>query len=111
MMTIFILLLVTLFALLYFSAKGLERKNRRLQERFRQSSEEQFRQIQEANSFRITLADKLIEMRESPLTTYADWKEILPVCEYADEFYDRTHQCQSLIRLATFVRSSLRTRK
>ncbi len=104
MMAIFTGLLIFFVVLLSFLAitRTLERRNQQLEERFRRA--------EEADFFRNTLAYKLVEMVNSPLTTCADWSEILPMCEYADELSDRTHQRQGFPRLATFVQQQMAKR-
>lgn len=98
-MNIFTLFLVIFVVLLSLKARTLKRKNQQLQERFRRAENTDF--------FRNTLAEKLIEMAKSPLTTCADWSEILPMCEHADELYGRTYQCHNFIRLVTFVQQQM----
>ena len=99
MMAIFTFLLIAFAVLLFLRGRSLKRKNQQLQERFRRE--------EEADFYRNTLAEKLFEMAKSPLTTHADWREMLPMGEYADWLYGQTHRDQKFIRLAPFVQQQM----
>ncbi len=41
--------------------------------------------------FHCDLGSKILEMLDDPFTIESDWKNILPICKYADEWFERTH--------------------
>ena len=45
----------------------------------------------QATYFHCDLSDKIREMLDNPFTMESDWRAILPVCRYADEWFARTH--------------------
>ena len=48
-------------------------------------------QARQARCFHYDLNDKIIEMIESPFTMDSDWREILPICRYSDEWLIKTN--------------------
>jgi hypothetical protein len=58
--------------------------------------------------FHCDMSSKVMELLESPFTDYSDWKEILPICEQADELFERTHpSIKTFYRLARAVRHQM----
>jgi hypothetical protein len=48
---------------------------------------------------------KIVELLENPCTMESDWREILPLCKYSDEWFAKTHPyIKNFSRKEDFVR-------
>ncbi len=45
----------------------------------------------QSTCFKNDLGEKIFQMRSNPFTNEADWRALLPVCQYVDEWYAETH--------------------
>ncbi len=48
----------------------------------------------QAFQFHCDLWYKIHTMNDDPFVSDADWQKLLPICQYADEWYARTHPNQ-----------------
>jgi hypothetical protein len=61
----------------------------------------------QAQSFLWSMWDKIQEMERDPFTSEADWKKLLPICKYADEWFKQTHPHMNFLSREKIVKSMM----
>jgi hypothetical protein len=55
--------------------------------------------------FRADLDNLIWKMEDDPFTSDTDWERLLPICQYADEWYAKTYPAKNFHRKVDLVRS------
>ena len=59
----------------------------------------------QAQLFHWSIWNKIKEMEKDPFTSEADWRKLLPVCRFADEWFAQTHPHVDFLKKENMVRS------